>query len=155
MTHQQFMASEKSRRRYWSRSYAGWSVFSSSRPNDAHAALARLERDGYISSLITQNVDRLHAKAGSEKVTEIHGTTHEVMCMNCGDLTTRESFQGRLEEENSFLKEMEAEDFRGVPYGGGSEEEPVPGYPPSPGGAATGTWVYVPARKPGAGTFVG
>ena len=137
MTHQQFMATEKARRRYWSRSYAGWAVFSASRPNEAHAALARLERDGYVSSLITQNVDRLHAKAGSEKVTEIHGTTHEVMCMSCGDITTRESFQGRLEEENSFLKEMEAEDFRGVPYGGGSEEEDS-GSVRGGGGAATG-----------------
>lgn len=70
------MASEAARRRYWARSFAGWHEFSGVRPNGAHEALARLQARGWLSALITQNVDRLHHKAGATGVIELHGTTH-------------------------------------------------------------------------------
>ena len=70
------MASDAARRRYWARSFAGWHEFSGVRPNAAHEALARLQSRGWLQSLITQNVDRLHHKAGSADVIELHGTTH-------------------------------------------------------------------------------
>lgn len=55
-------------------------------PNAGHRALAELERRGHLHTLITQNVDGLHQRAGSspERVVEIHGTLREVMCMSCG-----------------------------------------------------------------------
>lgn len=72
------MASETTRRRYWARSFAGWQQFVSVPANGAHEGLARLQRRGWIACLLTQNVDRLHQKAGARDVLEIHGTTH--MC---------------------------------------------------------------------------
>ncbi len=56
------------------------------RPNAGHRALAELERRGRLDTLITQNVDGLHHRAGNspERVVEIHGTLREVMCMGCG-----------------------------------------------------------------------
>lgn len=71
------MASEANRARYWARSFAGWLRFSRVQPNAAHDGLARLQRAGWAPHLITQNVDRLHQRAGSRGVLELHGTTHE------------------------------------------------------------------------------
>ena len=71
------MSSEKSRARYWARSFAGWHEYCDVAPNAAHHNLARLQRAGWLSHLMTQNVDRLHQKAGSRDVLELHGTTHE------------------------------------------------------------------------------
>ena len=56
----------------------------SARPNAAHLYLARLEREGKLSAVVTQNIDGLHGKAGSQKVYEIHGTTERNYCMRCG-----------------------------------------------------------------------
>eukprot|EP00891_Asterochloris_glomerata_P002079 jgi/Astpho2/2079/e_gw1.00038.165.1_t len=100
MTHQQFMATPQRRARYWARSFAGWHEFREVQPNRAHDALARLQRNGWVSALLTQNVDRLHHKAGSRGVIELHGTTHRVICMSCGDITHRDSLQARLEALN-------------------------------------------------------
>ena len=102
MTHQQFMASEENRSRYWSRSYAGWERFSKTMPSAPHAALAQLQSMGYVNHIITQNVDRLHHKAGSDpaKVLELHGTTHRVICMHCHALYPRELVQEWLTERN-------------------------------------------------------
>lgn len=59
----------------------------SAEPNPAHHALVELERKGHLDTLITQNVDGLHLAAGSspERLIEIHGTIHEVVCMSCGE----------------------------------------------------------------------
>lgn len=56
-------------------------------PNAGHRALAELERKGRLDTLVTQNIDGLHQKAGSapERVIEIHGTVREVVCMACGE----------------------------------------------------------------------
>lgn len=53
-------------------------------PNDGHFALAELERLGVLRHTITQNVDNLHAEAGSVSVTEIHGNRTKVRCIECG-----------------------------------------------------------------------
>lgn len=52
-------------------------------PNDAHKVLADLEEKGFINSIITQNIDGLHQKAGSKKVIEFHGTMRTCSCMDC------------------------------------------------------------------------
>ena len=72
----QFMATPQRRARYWARSFAGWDEFREVQPHRAHAALARLPRHGWGSALLPQNVARLHHKAGSRGVIELHGTTH-------------------------------------------------------------------------------
>ncbi|MDP3386823.1 MAG: NAD-dependent protein deacylase [Eubacteriales bacterium] len=53
------------------------------KPNDAHLALAKLERIGKLKAVITQNIDGLHQKAGSKEVLELHGTVYRHFCMDC------------------------------------------------------------------------
>ena len=52
-------------------------------PNPAHEALAELERRGLLDAVITQNIDRLHHKAGSERVIEVHGSIATASCTSC------------------------------------------------------------------------
>lgn len=54
------------------------------KPNSAHKALSRLEQEGLLKAVITQNVDGLHQDAGSTKVYELHGSTTKVTCLSCG-----------------------------------------------------------------------
>lgn len=56
----------------------------SAKPNMAHIALAKLEELGRLSAIVTQNIDGLHQKAGSNRVFELHGSIHRNYCMNCG-----------------------------------------------------------------------
>lgn len=55
-------------------------------PNEAHYALARLEHDGLLHGIVTQNVDMLHQQAGSRFVLEIHGEHRHLQCLQCGEL---------------------------------------------------------------------
>jgi NAD-dependent deacetylase len=54
-------------------------------PNDAHRALVSLERDGRLVSVLTQNIDGLHQRAGSVSVLELHGSMRDTVCLTCGD----------------------------------------------------------------------
>jgi NAD-dependent deacetylase len=67
---------------YWS--YSLQHRRTDAQPNAAHRALAELERQGRLSGVITQNTDGLHQKAGSETVIELHGSSHAVLCLDCG-----------------------------------------------------------------------
>jgi NAD-dependent deacetylase len=71
------------------------SLLEKSKPNPAHLALAELEQKGYLSSVITQNIDNLHYAAGNKKVIEFHGSGKKLICMNCG--LTYESQSVKLE----------------------------------------------------------
>src|SRR4030042_5462781 len=59
------------------------SLMFSAKPNPAHLALARLQSAGYVSTIITQNIDGLHRRAGAENVLEVHGTLDTLTCTNC------------------------------------------------------------------------
>lgn len=74
--HQEFVNSASRRQRYWARNYAGWPIFSTHQPNQGHLVLAELERVGKLHWLVTQNVDWLHSKAGSKRLTELHGASN-------------------------------------------------------------------------------
>jgi NAD-dependent deacetylase len=65
-------------------------------PNDGHRALADLERRGWIRAIVTQNVDGLHARAGSREVLEVHGSLREAECLACGSRTPIEDVLGEL-----------------------------------------------------------
>ncbi len=95
-----FVASDHMRRRYWARSTVGWPRFRRAQPNGAHEALAALEAGGHVATLVTQNVDRLHQRAGSRDVIDLHGRLDRVSCLDCGDDTPRDDFQQRLERRN-------------------------------------------------------
>lgn len=88
--HQQFMSQYPVRQRYWARSLAGWPVIRDARPGIAHHCLARLEQQGHIVQLVTQNVDRLHQRAGSRRVIDLHGRSDHVRCMQCHTRYLRE-----------------------------------------------------------------
>jgi NAD-dependent SIR2 family protein deacetylase len=108
VTYQAFMGEEKTRRRYWARSLIGWRLMRHAHPNDAHHALARLEGTGRTELLLTQNVDRLHQAAGSERVIDLHGRIDRVRCMDCETRSPREEFQDELGALNPDWLDLEA-----------------------------------------------
>ena len=59
-------------------------IYPFAQPNDAHFALAELEKQGRLSAIVTQNIDGLHQAAGSKNVLELHGTVHKNYCTRCG-----------------------------------------------------------------------
>ena len=59
-------------------------IFRDAKPNAAHLALAKLEQEGKLKAVITQNIDGLHQMAGSKKVLELHGSVYRNHCMKCG-----------------------------------------------------------------------
>lgn len=95
-----FIESDAVRQRYWARSFVGWPMFAAAKPSAAHVALAQLERTGRIDGLVTQNVDRLHQRAGSKNVIDLHGRLDVVRCLANGHRVDRHAFQSRLREMN-------------------------------------------------------
>jgi len=83
---EQFLASEVSRQKYWEMSQDFFLVLREARPNAGHDAITELDRAGKLEAVVTQNVDRLHQRAGVpfERVIEIHGNEHHVSCLKCG-----------------------------------------------------------------------
>lgn len=100
MTFQAFTRDPLARRRYWARSHLGWRLIAGAAPNAGHRAVAGLQRAGLVDTVITQNVDGLHGAAGSTSVIELHGRLDEVICLDCGNLTSREELDRRLREAN-------------------------------------------------------
>ena len=100
MTIRQFTSSTDYRRRYWARNHLGWRHMAQTEPNAGHRALARLERAGVVTGVITQNVDLLHTKAGSRTVINLHGTYARVVCLDCGHTMSRAALAERLESAN-------------------------------------------------------
>jgi NAD-dependent SIR2 family protein deacetylase len=106
--YQEFVGNEHARKRYWARSLAGFRRMRVARPNDAHHALATLERRGRIVQLVTQNVDGLHHAAGSENVIDLHGRIDTVRCLGCGQRTSRDELQRELERRNPSFAALDA-----------------------------------------------
>ncbi|KAM5577867.1 NAD-dependent protein deacylase SRT2 [Rosa sericea] len=126
ITHQEFLRSSRARRRYWARSYAGWRRFNAAQPSAAHIALSSLEKAGRVNSMITQNVDRLHHRAGSNPV-ELHGTVYSVICIDCGFSFCRHLFQDQLKALNpKWAEAIESLDYgnRGSDKSFGMKQRP-------------------------------
>lgn len=94
--HDAFIRKAGVRQRYWARATLGWQRFSKAQPNPAHRALAALESAGRLSGIVTQNVDRLHHRAGSRRIVELHGALADVVCLGCGAREDRADLQARL-----------------------------------------------------------
>jgi NAD-dependent SIR2 family protein deacetylase len=103
-----FMRDPLMRARYWARSLIGWRSFRSTGPNAGHHALARLETDGRVTLLVTQNVDGLHQAAGSTRVVDLHGRLDRVACTSCRLGFARTAWQQHLESLNPSWVELEA-----------------------------------------------
>lgn len=72
-------------------------IYPDARPNKAHIALAKLEKQGKLTAVVTQNIDGLHQKAGSRNVFELHGSVLRNRCMDCG---RKYSLEYVLDESN-------------------------------------------------------
>jgi len=70
--------------RFWTFYGNRFATLDDKRPNAAHEAIAELERRGLIRGVITQNIDRLHRKAGSQRIVEVHGSIESSVCPACG-----------------------------------------------------------------------
>jgi NAD-dependent deacetylase sirtuin 4 len=126
MIHDHFMKSSSARQRYWGRGMVGWRFVDEKQPSIGHYALMQLEKRGKLGvpledrpeyyandvdywsssgqqvlSLITQNVDTLHRRAGSKNLLELHGRNDRLYCMKCGHLVSRASFHDELEHRNT------------------------------------------------------
>lgn len=110
VTYQAFMGEKATRQRYWARSLVGWRRFGRARPNATHQALARLEQQGRLTMLLTQNVDGLHQAAGHRDVIDLHGRLNEVRCMGCTVRLPRDTFQEALVELNPDWALLDAGD---------------------------------------------
>lgn len=80
LSHGFFLTHTKEFYRY----YFDQMIHQDAKPNGAHWALAKLESMGKLRTVITQNIDGLHQKAGSKKVLELHGSVERNYCMDCG-----------------------------------------------------------------------
>ncbi|MDQ3695226.1 MAG: Sir2 family NAD-dependent protein deacetylase [Chloroflexota bacterium] len=104
LTVQAFANDPATRRGYWERRRLGYPVMADAVPNSGHRALATLERAGRLRTIITQNIDGLHQKAGNDpgRVIELHGTTHTIVCVDCGARTTGAEVQTWLEAHDGI-----------------------------------------------------
>ncbi|MFB2582656.1 NAD-dependent protein deacetylase [Herbiconiux sp. P15] len=107
MTFDQFLASASFRKRYWAGSHLGWRMFDAARPNRTHRILAELEDAGVVTGVVTQNVDGLHARAGTRHLVDLHGSMDRVNCLQCGQTFARASIADRISSANPGLGEPE------------------------------------------------
>lgn len=104
-----FIGRTATRQRYWARSMVGWPRFNAARPNICHEILGAWETSGMISTLVTQNVDRLHQAAGAHRVIDLHGRLDRVGCLACGHRVSRESVQAELLDRNPAFAAISAD----------------------------------------------
>ena len=108
VTYQAFVQEPLTRARYWARSFVGWPHIADARPNATHLALAHWQARGGLRALVTQNVDGLHQRAGSDEVIDLHGRLDEVVCLGCGQRTARSGLQQRLDMHNPDWRHLAA-----------------------------------------------
>lgn len=106
----EFLASHEARKRYWARSFLGWTTLRNAAPNAGHFAVRDLGRLGLVSAVVTQNVDSFHPRAHPEIPTlELHGYLRSTVCTSCWNEFPREGFQAELARLNpvwdAFLQE--------------------------------------------------
>lgn len=106
----EFLQKHEARKRYWARSFLGWTNLHKARPNPAHWAIKHLGEMGLVRTVVTQNVDSFHLIAHPEVPTlELHGYLRALTCTTCHNDLPRENFQEALSRLNpawaAFLKE--------------------------------------------------
>jgi NAD-dependent deacetylase len=89
---------ERDPERFWTYYRPRFQTLGDKQPNRAHEALAKLERRGLLSGVITQNIDRLHRAAGSENVVEVHGSIGSSSCRDCGERFDLERVESLFDE---------------------------------------------------------
>ncbi|EGS17710.1 putative NAD binding protein [Thermochaetoides thermophila DSM 1495] len=107
----EFLTSHEARKRYWARSFLGWTTLRDAEPNAGHYAIGELGKLGFVRSVVTQNVDSFHRRAHPDLPTlELHGKLRATVCVSCGGEFERELFQQELARLNpvweGFLREV-------------------------------------------------
>lgn len=107
------ISDEKARVKYWQMSTETYQIIKDAVPNRAHLAIKALEDMGKLIAIVTQNIDRLHHKAGNspDKIIEIHGTAFSVSCLTCGKIYDRDDIEERL---RSSVKVPYCDDCSGI-----------------------------------------
>ncbi|POS87098.1 hypothetical protein EPUL_001305 [Erysiphe pulchra] len=101
----EFLSSHEARKRYWARSFLGWTNLDRARPNAAHFAIKELGAMKIVRSVITQNVDSFHLTAHPDLPTlELHGYLRALRCLSCNREYSRKEFQIKLEKLNPIWK---------------------------------------------------
>ncbi|KXH54598.1 Sir2 family protein [Colletotrichum salicis] len=97
----EFLANHEARKRYWARSFLGWTSLHKASPNHGHYAIRDMGQMGLIRSVITQNVDSFHSKAHPDISTlELHGYLRSTVCVTCRNEYPRDVFQDELARLN-------------------------------------------------------
>lgn len=124
----EFVASHEARKRYWARSFLGWSTLHKAKPNASHYALRDLGRLGYVQSIITQNVDSFHRVAQPEQTStvELHGYLRSAVCTSCHNEVPRDDFQAELSRLNPVWADFMA---KALEAGAFDKENPTTGAP--------------------------
>ena len=104
--HLEFITSENRRKSYWCRNYFAFDRFNLIQPNVNHRILANWQQNRIINQIITQNVDKLHQKAGADEVIELHGSGFIIKCMSCSNLIQRDAFQAILDDHNPAMRDI-------------------------------------------------
>ncbi|KAI0128423.1 Sir2 family protein [Xylariales sp. AK1849] len=107
----EFLQNHEARKRYWARSFLGWTTLHKAKPNAGHYAVKHLGDLGLIQNVITQNVDSFHPKAHPNIPTiELHGYLRALVCVSCHEELPRDVFQDELARLNpawaAFLQEI-------------------------------------------------
>lgn len=105
MTYQEFVSGAEARQRYWARSHLGWGRMKHAEPNPGHHAIARLAPE----LLITQNVDGLHERVGTQRLVALHGRITDVVCLGCRETSTRLALHDLLTRLNPGFANLHAE----------------------------------------------
>ena len=102
-TYQKLISSPESKRKWW-QIFRERGLTTEAEPNQAHLAIAELDKLGKLDCVITQNVDNLHCKAGlaEDKVFELHGNIRWVVCLSCGKRYPSEQIRARLDESEEI-----------------------------------------------------
>jgi NAD-dependent deacetylase len=87
--------------KFWSFYRPRFAMLGDKEPNDAHRVLVELERRGLLDAVITQNIDQLHHKAGSERVVEVHGSIRTSSCQWCGSGFQLEDVGALLDDQGA------------------------------------------------------
>jgi len=122
MEHADFIRSPTKRKRFWARSVRGFRYFNQRPASETHRLLASLEQRDIVGGLVTQNVDRLHHRAGHKHVVELHGRGDLVRCLSCDHTETRLQWTEQLEQLNKEW--ITAHGLAPIsPNGGGNNED--------------------------------
>jgi NAD+-dependent protein deacetylase sirtuin 4 len=112
MEYNDFLSSSKRRKVYWARNYVSWPRFSSFLPNLNHKIMCEWEKKRKIHHHATQNVDSLLIKAGCQRITELHGTSNRVKCIDCKFTMSRDTMQSLIASYNKDWKPTSNLDIR-------------------------------------------